>query len=426
MKVTFREENPGKVCLIGDVEKRITASFKLDSTRTLRNMAPYYEIVVTLPNINLPNRKFMYSLENARYKVNKSWFLPKPVGGSVVFSEKNVPLDVYIDKLVPVTVPEIGALKQEGYFVQKTLEFDYITLRGPSDALRNIQSVETIPLNLSELDKNIEERPMILVLPDQPHVTFKDNVKYVNVRIRLNNSEVPETRRFKEQPLNLLQPQKEIYRVVNQKLPTVTVSVKARKRIWEKHKVMLPIAYIDLNEAPGPGIWQAQVRVANVPDRDRMEMTVEPSFVELNLVEIPLDKAPSVQTAEDAAKTAKSRPTEPKSAEPKPAEQKPAEPKPAEPKPAEQKSAEPKPAEPKPAEPKPAEPKPAEPKPAEPKPAEPKPAEPKPAEPKPAELKPAEPKPAENVARPFAPLTQEAKPADSNPAASGKEEEKAP
>ncbi len=315
VKVTFREENPGKVCLIDEMEKKITASFKLDSTRTLRDMAPYYEIVVTLPNINLPKNRFTYSLENARYKVDKSWFLPKPVGGSVVFSEKSVQLDVYIDKLVPVTVPEIGSLKQEGYFVQKTLEFDYITLRGPSESLRDIQSVETIPLNLSELEKNIEERPMILVLPEQPHVTFKDNVKYVNVRIRLNNSEVPETRRFKEQPLNLLQPQKEIYKVVNQKLPTVTVSVKARKRIWEKHKLMLPIAYIDMNEAPGPGVWQAQVRVANVPDRDRMEMTVEPSFVELNLVEIPLDKTPSVLTAEDVAK-----PAEPKPAESKPAE----------------------------------------------------------------------------------------------------------
>ena len=338
VKVTFREENPGKVCVIGDMEKKITASFKLDSTRTLRDMAPYYEIVVTLPNINLPNGRFMYSLENARYKVDKSWFLPKPVGGSVVFSEKSVPLDVYIDKLVPVTVPEFGSLKQEGYFVQKTLEFDYITLRGPSEALRDIQSVETIPLNLSELDKNIEERLMVLVRPEKPHVTFKDNVKYVNVRIRLNNSEVPETRRFKEQPLNLLQPQKEIYKIVNQKLPTVTISVKARKRIWEKHKMMLPIAYIDLNEASGSGVWQAQVRVANVPDRDRMEMTVEPSYVELNLVEIPLENAPSVQTAEELMDST-----------PKPPEPKPAEPKPAKPKPAESKNAEKKPAESKPA-----------------------------------------------------------------------------
>ncbi len=103
-------------------------------------------------------------------------------------------------------------------------------------------------------------------------------------------------------------------------------------------------------------MWQAQVSVANVPDRDRMEMTIEPSFVELNLEEIPLEKAPAVLTVEDLPKVGEksdvARPStalnaEPKTADSKPTEQNPEEAKPdvarsstaldAEPKPAEQK-----------------------------------------------------------------------------------------
>ncbi len=417
VKVTFREENPGKVCVVGIVDKKITASFKLESTRILPNMASYYEIVVTLPNMNLPDRKFMYSLDNAKVKVKTNWFLPKPARNSIVFSEKAVPLDVYVDKLVPVEVPEIGTLRQEGYFVQKELEdFNMIYLHGPSEALLKVQKVKTVDLNLSEVEDNMR-RTLELLPPDLPEVTFKDKIKTIGVRVRLVRSDTLVEKVFKEQPLMLLQPQKEVYKVVEKTLPKVTVTMKARKHILDKYKEMVPVVYIDLSQAKGAGVWQAQISVANVPDRDRMEMTIEPSFVELNLEEIPLEKAPAVLTVEDLPtigekptepKTADTRPMEPKPAEPKPVELKPAEPKPAEPKPAEPKPVEPKPVEPKPAEPKPVDAKPVAPKPVASKPVAPKPAEPKPVDAKPVDAKPVAPKPAD--VKPVAPKPVEAKP----------------
>ena len=298
VKVTFREENPGKVCLIGDIDKRITASFKVDSTRILRNMASYYEIVVTLPNINLPDRKFMYSLDNASYRVNKSWLLPKPVNGSMVFSEKAVPLDVYIDKLVRVRVPEINALRQEGYSVQKELGGEWVYLHGPSESLRKIQEVNTVPLDLAELDGD-RTVSLALLPPAQPDVVIKDKVKYVNVNVRLIKSDALEVTTFKGLPLMVLQPIHEVYRIADRNLPTVTVEVRAWKRVLDKHKDMLPAVYINLNEAPGPGVWQAQVRVANVPDNDRMEMTLTPPYVELTLEELPPEKIPKVLSVEE-------------------------------------------------------------------------------------------------------------------------------
>ena len=350
VKVTFREENPGKVCIIGNIDKRITASFRLDSTRVLPNMASYYEIVVTLPNMNLPDRKFMFNLEEARFKVKTNWFLPAPARGSIVFSEKAVPLDVYVDKLVPVEVPENGTLRQEGYSVQKELDFNMIYLHGPSESLLKVQKVKTVPLNLNEVENDMR-LSLELLPPELPEVTFKEKIKTIGVGVRLVTSDTLVEKVFKEQPLMLLQPQKEIYKVVEKVLPKVTVVMKARKRILDKYKDMVPIVYIDLGQAKGAGVWQAQVSVANVPDRDRMEMMVDPPFVELNLVEIPLEKAPAVLTVEDLP-TVGEKPTEPKPADAQPPETKPVDAKPVEPKPVDAKPVEPKPVDSKRVEPK--------------------------------------------------------------------------
>ncbi len=240
----------------------------------------------------------MFNLEDARYKVKTNWFLPAPAKGSIAFSEKVVPLDVYIDKLVPVEVPEIGTLRQEGYSVQKELDFNMIYLHGPSEALLNVQKVRTVPLNLNEVENN-KVVSLELLPPEAPEVTFKEKIKTIGVRTRLVTFDTVVEKEFKEQPLMLLQPQKEVYKVVEKTLPKVTVVMKARKRILDKYKEMVPIVYIDLGQAKGEGVWQAQVSVANVPDRDRMELTIEPPFVELNLVEIPPEKAPAVLTVED-------------------------------------------------------------------------------------------------------------------------------
>ena len=369
VKVTFHEEIPGRVSLIGDVDKRITASFRVDSTRIMPNMSSYYEIEVTLPNVNLPDKRFMYNLEEARLKVTTNWFLPAPAKGSIVFSEKAVPLDVYIDKLVPVEVPEIGTLRQEGFSLQKELEFNMIYLHGPSEALLKVQKVRTVPLNLNEVENNMEFS-LELLPPDVPDVTFKETIKTIDVRTRLVTSDTVVEKEFKEQPLMLLQPQKEVYKVVEKNLPKVTVTVKARKRIMDKYKDMVPIVYIDLGQAKGAGVWQAQVRVANAPDRDRMEMTVVPPFVELNLEEIPLEKSPAVLTVEDLPTVGEKPPAEPKQETAKPSTALMEEPKPADPKQADTKPAEPKQAETKLAEPKHADAKPADTKQADTKPTE--------------------------------------------------------
>ena len=358
VKVTFREENPGRVCLIGNADKQITASFRVDSTRILPDISSYYEIEVTLPNVNLPDKKFTFNLEDARFKVKTNWFLPAPAKGSIAFSEKAVNLDVYVDKLVPVEVPESGTLRQEGFILQKELDFNMIYLHGPSEALLKVQKVKTVPLNLNEVEDDMQFK-LELLPPEVPVVTFKEKIKTIGLRTRLVTSDTYVEKEFKEQPLMLLQPQKEIYKVVEKSLPKVTVKVKARKRIMDKYKDMVPIVYIDLGQAKGAGVWQAQVSVANAPDRDRMEMTVEPSFVELNLVEIPLEKVPAVLTVEDLP-TVGEKPTEPKPADAQPPETKPVEPKPVEPKPVEPKPADAQPPETKPVEPKPVEPKPVE------------------------------------------------------------------
>lgn len=141
-------------------------------------------------------------------------------------SELEFGLDDIIEKNVPVVVPQIGILAPELKLEKVRIDPPEIALRGPSQELKSVSSIESNPVNLDSIDRSTD---MELELRT-PWNLVASSARTVKVSIEVSDAIGEVT--FQNVPV-ILDVQNEKIRALNPRLAqkAVSVSLRASKKV---------------------------------------------------------------------------------------------------------------------------------------------------------------------------------------------------
>ena len=100
-------------------------------------------------------------------------------------------LDQRITRQVPVVVPRIGMLPAEIKIDQTTVTPDTVEVSGPAEEVKNINSVETLPLDLRDIaETDLKNFTSIDSSPDDAHDAVKSARRDLDLRAKGTLSEI--------------------------------------------------------------------------------------------------------------------------------------------------------------------------------------------------------------------------------------------
>lgn len=295
VKVDFKLADSGKLTLLNDdITAKVTVKTTLPISSLKSNM---YTVVISIPDIKSDERKFRYRIDAVPDNVRKGFFLPEVQ--TVTLSRDYVELDPIIRKSVPIEVSEVGMTKP-GFTAYKTLSPETVTVIGPSEKLKNVKFISSEDLAMtpetSDFTCHLQlKKPM----EDISFDNSKADSDSVEVTVKIVNDKELVTEVYADVPIRLFTTYPNLYNADKMEKKVGRIEVHALRSILDAYCKNTPYLYVDLTEAEGPGLFQAQVHAGNVPPSDKAKITYEPSVIDMVLSE--QTKAPAIDDKAPAA-----------------------------------------------------------------------------------------------------------------------------
>lgn len=247
-------------------------------------------------------KKFPLDLRKTRYRVKKPVFAPDP-DDEFKLSKYSVNIDPIIERRVTVNVPEKGNLKS-GWTVQKTIVPETVMVRGASDLFKNIESVDTLPIELNEgINTDFSTVCQFAPLPDGLSFADKNYDAGVNIDAKVVRSKDVQDFTYTIKNILTLWGNQKNLAIENMNVTECKVTLKMTQKLYKDYKnIGNPVVYLDLSEANTAGSFQAQMKVSNIPPHGMVEVKLEPAFVDVMLINVqPQDekKKDEAETTED-------------------------------------------------------------------------------------------------------------------------------